>query len=309
VSRLLFTAGEALAVFLAEDRPEDAASRLAEATRFDRIVSGAEVNTAVGFVRAGHRARLVTRLGCDALGDAVDTQLADWGVDARITRDAERATGVLVRTVGGADRGEAVQLRRGAAIEGLTPDDIDAHWTPDADAVFVTGVTLVRSASAAAAVRRSVTLARASGALVVVDPNLRPSLAPASVFARELALLRGRLDVAIGDPAELALLSDTSAADAPATLLAAGARLVVTKLGADGVTATDGVRTVSAPAQAAPHELVDTVGAGDAFAAELIAAVLDGEALSDVLDRASTAAADVVRVRGDIPPLIRKAAL
>jgi 2-dehydro-3-deoxygluconokinase len=236
----------------------------------------------------------------------VDAQLAEWGVDARIARDAERATGVLVRTVGGADRGEAVQLRRGAAVEGLTPDDIDAHWTPAADAVFATGVTLVRSASAAAAVRRSVELGRASGALVVVDPNIRPALAADATFARELAPLRGQLDVAIGDPRELGLLSGTSPHEAPAALLASGARLVVTKLGADGVVATDGVKTVSAPAQAAADELVDTVGAGDAFAAELIAAVLDGDGLDEVLRRASTAAASVVRVRGDIPPLLGK---
>jgi len=304
VSRLLFTTGEALAVFLA-DGP---GTRLAEANRFDRIVSGAEVNTAVGFVRAGHQARLVTRVGKDALGDAVETQLTEWGVDAAMIRDAERPTGVLVRTVGGADRGEAMQLRRGAAIEGLTPDDIDAHWTSEVDAVFVTGVTVVRSASAAEAVRRSVELARASGALVVVDPNLRPSLAAASVFGRELATLRGRIDIAIGDAEELALLADTSAAEAPAALLASGARLVVTKLGAHGVVATDGARTLSAPAQATSGELVDTVGAGDAFAAELIASMLEGDGLADTLERASTAAAAVVRVRGDIPP-IRKATL
>lgn len=304
MSRTLFTAGEALAVFLADDGP---ASRLADATRFDRIVSGAEVNVAAGFVRAGHRARVVTRVGCDALGDAVENQLAGWGLDARVGRDPERATGVLVRTVGGTDRGEAVQLRRGAAIEGLGPDDVDAHWAPDTDVVFVTGITAVRSSSAAAAVRRTADLARAAGALVVVDPNLRPSLAPVSAFARELTYFRDRCDIALGDPDELALLSGTSTADAPAALLAAGARLVVTKLGADGVVATDGPHTVSAPAQATADVVVDTVGAGDAFAAELIAAVLDDEDLVDTLERASAAAAEVVRVRGDIPAFIQEA--
>ncbi|NYF16551.1 2-dehydro-3-deoxygluconokinase [Microbacterium sp. AK009] len=295
MTRLLLTVGEALAVFLAETAP------LASANRFERIVSGAEVNVAVGFVRAGHRSKLVTRVGSDALGDAVARQLTAWRVDLHASRDPDRPTGVLIRTTGGATRGEAMHLRHGAAAETLQPTDVDAVWSDEVDVVFVSGVTAVRSASAAAAVRRTVELARSTGALVVVDPNLRPALAPAEAFARELAPLRGQIDIAIGDATELALLAGTSEQRAVATLLEQGARLVVEKGGADGAIAYDGRQRLTEPAHRAGSDVVDSVGAGDAFAAALIAAVLEDAPLRHVLNRAAAAAARVVTIRGDLP--------
>lgn len=295
MSRLVFTVGEALAVFLAQgDGP------LASATGFDRIVSGAEANVAVGLIQEGHRARLVTRVGDDALGEAVTRELEGWSVDVHVTRDALRSTGTLVRTLGSSDRGEAVHLRRGAAAEGLSAADVDDAWTDDVDAVFVTGITMVRSTSARSASERAVALARETGALVVVDPNQRPALADRSVFAGALAGLRGRIDIAVGDPDELALLAGTSADDAVGALLSSGCGLVVTKLGAQGVAATDADgRRYRAPSAVQPGEVVDTIGAGDAFTAGLLAGLLQGDSTDAALARGSRRAAAVVRTRGD----------
>jgi sugar/nucleoside kinase (ribokinase family) len=296
VSRLVFTVGEALAVFLAEgDGP------LANTSRFDLIVTGAEVNMAAGLTQEGHRARIVTRVGDDPLGAAVSRQLEQWGVDARVQRDAARPTGILIRTVGGSDRGEAVHLRRGAAAEVLSADDVDAAWSDDAAAVFVTGITMVRSASAAGAAERAVARARSAGALVVVDPNLRPALADRSTFGVALAPLRGRVDIAVGDPEELALLAGVGVDDGVDALLAAGCRLVVTKLGAEGAMATDvHGRTSHVPSAVQPGEVIDTIGAGDAFTAGLLAGILDGESPEAALERGSRRAATVVRTRGDV---------
>lgn len=291
----LFTVGEALAVFLADD-PE-----LSTARRFERITSGAEVNVAAGFVAAGHRARLVSRVGDDALGIAVERDLRDWGVDVSLTRDVDRHTGVLVRTVGGSDRGNSLNLRCGAAIEGLHPDDVDHAWVDDIDAVFVSGTTAVRSPSAMAAIERMVEQATSAGSMVVVDPNIRPALATADNFARALSSLRGRIDVALGDRRELALLAGSGEPSAVDDLHEQGVRLVVEKRGADGVMAYDSRGEWSFPAIVARPDIVDTVGAGDAFAAGLMAAILEGEDVREALERGSRQAAVVVQSRGDVP--------
>jgi 2-dehydro-3-deoxygluconokinase len=293
---LVFTLGEALAVFLAHD-----GGPLASATRFDRIIAGAEANVAAGLVQEGHRARLVTRVGVDALGDAVARQLEEWNIDARVAQDAIRPTGTLIRTIGGTGRGEAVHLRRGAAAEGLSVADVDDAWSDDVAAVFVTGITMVRSASAAGAVERAVARAQSVGALVVVDPNLRPALADRSTFAAALAPLRGRIDIAVGDGDELALLAGVGIDDAVEALLASGCRLVVTKLGAEGATATDyHGRTYRVLSAVRPGEVVDTIGAGDAFTAGLLAGILEGCAPDSALERGSRRAAAVVGTRGDV---------
>lgn len=128
MSGLLFTVGEALYVFLAQG-----AGPLSQAGAFDRLVSGAEVNVAAGVVQAGHRARLVSRVGADPLGDAVVAQVLEWGIDARIAREAGAPTGVLIRTTGGAASGgrgpraapaEAVNMRVGAAAERISAADV-----------------------------------------------------------------------------------------------------------------------------------------------------------------------------------------
>ncbi|KRC62586.1 hypothetical protein ASE14_01790 [Agromyces sp. Root81] len=320
MTRRLFSVGEALAVFLADavDRTTgdvggaeahaDPPGRLAKATRFTRIVSGAEVNVAAGFVAAGHRATIVTRVGHDALGQAVADQLDGLRLDASVGFDT-RPTGVLVRTIGGVERGEAVHLRNGAAAEAISPADVDNAWTPYIDVVFVTGITAVRSASAAAAVQRAVELGRQSGALIAVDPNLRPALADRAAFAAALAPLRGCVDIAIGDVDELAVLagltpaSDVAVDTVVEALRAQGCRVVVVKRGPDGAVAIDDSGTATVGALVAAADVVDTVGAGDAFAAGFLAGMLESATLEQALKRATHAAAEVVLTRGDIPRL------
>lgn len=288
----LFTLGEVLAVMLADDGVP-----LAEASRFRRIVAGSESNVAAGFVRLGHRARMLAKVGRDPLGDAVAASLRGWGVDAVVTR-SERPTGTLVRGYG-TDLGvEAVHLRRDAAATELSVDEVDAAWTPGIGVVFVTGITCVRSPSARAAVERTVERARAEGALVVIDPNLRVSLGSVADYAEALSGIRTFADVALGDEAELALLSGTSPADAVASLMDAGCRVVVTKHGALGAVATDAHGSHEVASHAI--RIVDTVGAGDAFAAGFIAGFAEGASIPDALELASLVAARVVGTPGDV---------
>lgn len=299
VSSTLFTVGEVLSVMLAADgRP------LADARDFRRIAAGSESTVAAGLVRLGHRARLVTVVGQDALGDGVERMLSEWGVTASVNR-SDRPTGAIVRAPGLGGPSAAVHLRRESAATELSPTMIDAAWRDDIDAVFITGITAIRSPSARAAVRQTVERARSIGALVVVDPNVRLSLGTPQEFAVALDGIRG--DIAIGDPAELAALAQTDEHGAADALLASGYRLVVTKHGEHGATARDGSRTVSVPSRATVVR--DTVGAGDAFAAGLIAATLEGASIEDSLELASVVAAAVVGTLGDVEGFPERAAI
>ncbi len=291
----LFTLGEALAVFL----PQNNAS-MASATLYRRTVAGSETNVAVGVTRLGIPARLVTIVGNDALGDAVESTLREWGIDAVVGR-SERATGVLVRELAGGEPARAVHLRTASAATELAPAHVDSAWSGEAAAVFVTGITAVRSASARAAVVRAVELARSTDALVIADPNFRSSLGSRAQFSSALSAIRGRVDVAVGDEHELALLSGTSARDAVAALLDQGCRLVITKFGSDGAAATDGSLEYRVDSLAA--HVKDTVGAGDAFAAGLVVGLIEGASVPRTLELASAVAARVVESEGDIEGL------
>ncbi|WP_164479068.1 sugar kinase [Nakamurella antarctica] len=298
-SPLLFTVGEVLAVFLPTDsRTIDSASA------YRRTVAGSESNVAAATARLGNRARFVTAVGSDALGDAVENTLRECGIDVRAHR-VPQPTGVIVRDLARGGPCQSVHLRSGSAATSIGPEMIDEAWTSDVAAVFVTGITAVRSASARLAVERTVQLARSNGALVIVDPNLRLTLGTAADFTRALDCVRGNADIAIGDLAELALMAGSTEDAAVAALVNQGCRIVVTKLGAAGAVATDGALTHHTPSRAI--SVVDTVGAGDAFAAGFIAATLDGAGIRAALEWASAVAAPVVGASGDIEGLPTRA--
>jgi 2-dehydro-3-deoxygluconokinase len=291
--RSLLTVGEALAVFHVDD-----GLPLAEATRFRRTVAGAELNVASGFVRLGHRAGLVTAVGDDPLGQAVLDRVRASGVTAHVSKVAA-PTGVLIRDLARDPSFESVHLREGSAGTRITSAMVEAAWHKGIDVVYVTGITLVRSQSARDAALRLVSLARAGGALVVLDPNLRRRLAPEECFAQELAQLRGLVDVLVGDLKELALFAgvppDDDVADVCRRL---GAHVVVTKRGPLGSEATDG--RVRASQAAVPAAVVDTIGAGDAFTAGFLAGYLETQDLAAGLDLGARVAARVVATPGDL---------
>jgi 2-dehydro-3-deoxygluconokinase len=140
--------------------------------------------------------------------------------------------------------------------------------------------------------------ARAAGATVSFDINLRRRLWSEEEAAPVLRRLAGRSDVVLGDVAELEL----AAGDDPAAerLIDAGVSLVVTKLGAGGAHSVDrDGHAMDVPAFAVPH-VVDPVGAGDAFCAGFIAARLEQLDVETALLWGSGCAAACISVEGDV---------
>lgn len=297
------TAGEVLAAFIAEpDLP------LGSADRFRRTLAGAEFNTAVGMARLGVQVGFAGRVGDDALGAAVEARLQAEGVAATITVDRISPTGLLVRDCGPSAPVEVVYGRHGSAGSRLGAADFPVEEWGQARMVLVTGITAVLSESSAGAVDELVELAGRLGATLVIDPNVRRRLAAEGVFSAALAPHLGAAGIVLAGEDELAVLTGEADAEMAArALLNTGVGLVVGKRGAGGSWATDGrsiwrgdVRAVNA---------VDTVGAGDAFAAGFLSSVLDGQDVPAALARGARVAERVVRVWGDIEGLPTSAAM
>ena len=105
----------------------------------------------------------------------------------------------------------------------------------------------------------------------MVDPNVRPSIiGDADTYRRRLRRVLGRSDVVKVSEEDLAWLEpQRSAADAARMLLQAGPRVVLLTRGADGVQVVTGAGDVPVPAP--DVEVVDTIGAGDAFGGGFLA--------------------------------------
>jgi 2-dehydro-3-deoxygluconokinase len=265
-------------------------------------LAGAESNVAIGVRRLGVPATWVGHVGRDALGDLIVRELRAEDVDVRAARDPGRPTALLLAERRTASRRRIWYYRRDAAGAGLSPDDVErADWSR-AGVVHLTGITACLGPGPAAAAAAAAARARAAGAEISVDLNYRSALASEAGFAAAVRPLVAAADVVFATVAEASAVSHCTGAERDAErlaadLLTAGPAVVVIKLGRGGsLLAT---RDGTARQAALPTEVVDPVGAGDAFAAGFLAARLRGADPAACLRQAACVAAIAVATEGD----------
>jgi 2-dehydro-3-deoxygluconokinase len=281
---------------------------LRHAASLDLTIGGAESNLAIGLSRLGHRVSWIGRVGADEFGALICRTLAAEGIDCRAVVDPGAPTGLMVK----ARRTEAVTkvsyYRAGSAGSRLCPQDLDSDLIERARVVYLTGITPALSGSARDTVRYAAELARRAGALVCVALNYRQALWSPQVAGPELAGLVALADVVFAGEGEARLVVDADDAEGLGRGLAAlGPRQVLVTRGALGAVAVVDGEVLAAPAR--PVTAVDPVGAGDAFAAGYLSAMLDGMSAVDCLDRATVAGAFAVTVPGDWEGLPSRAEL
>jgi 2-dehydro-3-deoxygluconokinase len=300
------TFGEAMGLMLADD-----GLPLRRARRFHRTLAGAELNTAVGLARLGHRAAYAGRVGDDPFGEEVRATLLAEGVDAaglRIDRDAP--TGLLTRDRDGHRRIRVVYHRAGNAGSRLTPEDLAALPLAGARLLHVTGITPALSESARAATLAAVRAARDAGVTVSFDPNLRTKLWSREQAAPVLRELAASAQIVLTSEEEGAWLAATPGVEGIAAYFHEhGARIVVIKRGADGARVSEaGGDAIDVPALPV-GAVVDPVGAGDAFDAGFLSGWLDGLSPAEAARRGAACGAAVVQVAGDLEGLPTRAEL
>ncbi len=269
-------------------------------------VAGAESNVAVGVARLGHSVSWAGVLGADPHGEYIVRQLRAEGIGLRHRIDAARNTGVMFLEQRTADVTRAFYYRSGSAGSTLSPADLDRAFTAGARILHLTGITAALSADARKAVEYAAERAAAEGMEVSLDVNYRSKLWSREEARAVLTPLAGYASIVIASDDELGLVASAAAETADtddaesamaAELLERGVREVVVKRGAAGA----GVHTAGGrwEAPAVPVTSIDTVGAGDAFTAGYLSALLDGADVSGRLQRGALAGAFAVSTAGD----------
>ena len=254
-------------------------------------VGGSATNTAIAVRRVGLRARLIARVGADPLAASARSVLLAEGVDlGQMSVDPVEPTATNIVLV--TPDGERTMYAYRGANAALAPEHVSPTALDATHALHLSGYALLadpqRDAAEQAtveAVRRGVPVTldvpvaaaeRASGAILA----LLPTLAVTMVGETEARTLTGRRDTA----AAVADLADRT-----------GGRLAVKSGTAGSTIVADGVRT-HVPSMSVP--VVDTTGAGDAFAAGMIAGLVVGLDDEATLVMANTLGALAVTRRG-----------
>lgn len=230
----------------------------------------------------GEPARLVTRVGDDERGRQLVGDLESKGVEVRAVW-APEPTGAIAVLVG-PDGQRTMATQRGACV-GLSQDDLDDSWFRDAQLIHVPAYSLFVE-PLASATRAAIRLVREGGGMLAVDLSSAAGLR--AYGATRMAYVLARLSPEV-------LFATKGEAQTLAVPLESLAQVPVLKLGSAGCVVYG--RTIPAP----PAAVIDSTGAGDAFAAAFCVAWLHGATPIDAAERAVEAAADAVTVAGARP--------
>jgi len=292
--------GETMAMFVAEQ-----AGDLASVGAFTKRIAGADSNVAIGLARLGFGVRWLSRVGDDSLGRFVLASLRQEGLDcSHVEVDGSRPTGFQLK--GRCDDGSdpAVEyFRADSAASRLSTTLLDPALLR-ARHLHATGIPPALSASCRALSHALVDGMRAAGRSVSFDPNLRPSLWPdRATMIREINALAVKAHWVLPGLEEGRLLTGRhTPADIAAFYLDQGVEQVVIKLGDAGAYYHNG-REAGQVAPVAVAKVVDTVGAGDAFAVGVVSALLEGRPLADAVARGNWCGSRAVQSRGDMEGL------
>ncbi|MGW1895336.1 5-dehydro-2-deoxygluconokinase [Streptomyces sp. NPDC002004] len=267
---------------------------LAQVTTFGKFLGGSAANVAVAGARLGRRTAVVTRTGADAFGDYLHQALREFGVDDRwVTPVPDLPTPVTFCEVFPPDDFPLYFYRRPKAPDlEIRTDELDLAAVDSARIFWMTGTGLSEEPS------RTSTLAalrhRAASGTTVFDLDWRPMFwsdpAAARPFYTE-ALRHSTVAVGNVDEVEVATGERDPYAAARA-LLDAGVELAVVKQGPKGVLAVhrDGTTAEVAPL---PVNVLNGLGAGDAFGGALCHGLLAGWELERIMRYANAAGAIV----------------
>ncbi len=238
--------------------------------------AGAESNVAVGLRKLGIpgvEAVWVSRLGDDEAGRFVLGEL-QGRIMVRASGYAGERTGISYLNHHADGQRFKTYFRKGSAASRLTFADVEPHLR-DADILHVTGITPALSAICHDTVMSALEFANAEGIPVSFDLNYREQLWPpsdaAKVFERSAAY--AALFKLGHDEAETIWRKGWSAIEYARHFQQMNGGIVVVTRGMDGAVAFDGDNIIEHEGYAV--DVVDPVGAGDAFVAGLLGGILE----------------------------------
>src|SRR5690554_6425446 len=263
------------------------------AREFSVDIGGAESNVATHLAALGHEASWVSRVGDDALGRRLTTTIRDRGVDVSLVQvTADAPTGVYFK-----DPGVGVlYYRNGSAASTMDTSILDQIPLDDAELVHVSGITPALSPSCSALIDAFFDRLDHKRTLVSFDVNYRTGLWSVADAAPRLHRLAQRADIVFVGLDEAEALWGTTTPEEVRALLHAPDRLVIkdsdvgaTEYSPDGETFVAALKV----------EVLEAVGAGDAFAAGYLGAALDGRDATGRLTAGHQRAALVLRSMSD----------
>jgi 5-dehydro-2-deoxygluconokinase len=289
-------------------------SRLEDARSVAKYLGGSSANLAFGVARLGCRSAMISRVGNEQMGRFLTETLQQEGCDvSQVQVDPERLTGLVLLGLKDRDTFPLLFYRENCADMALDASAISEDFIAQCRALAITGTHLSTEGTRAAA-HKALHAARRHGTVTVLDIDYRPVLwgltsrgagenryVPDAGVTRQLQASLPLFDLLVGTEEEF-FIAGGVANDLIASLRAVRAlcpqATLVVKRGALGCCVIEG--DVPGDIDAAPTyrgervEVLNVLGAGDAFLSGLMASLLQGKDWADATRVANACGAIVV---------------
>jgi 2-dehydro-3-deoxygluconokinase len=269
--------------------------------QFEKTIGGAESNVAIALARLGHQVSWMSRLGNDEFGLFVRNFIRGEGVDtSQVLFDEDNPTAVFFKERQVMKEAKIYYYRKGSAASFMTPQDIDESVMSKAKFLHLTGITPALSPSCRETVYHAIQLAKRNNLTVVFDPNIRLKLWTKEQARDVLIDIASQCDIVMPGIEEGEILTGESTPEKiSACLLENGASVVVVKLGERGAyyaTPKKEEYIKGFPV----HQVVDTIGAGDGFAAGFLSGLIRGCSYAEAVKLGNRIGAYALTVTGDV---------
>jgi 2-dehydro-3-deoxygluconokinase len=259
-------------------------------------------NAIIAAARAGARCSYVTAVGDDSFGQSLLHLWHEVQVDrTHVAIDKIATTGIYFVTHG--VEGHAFSYRRaGSAASVMTLNASQRQAIASTKILYLSGISLAISPHAHSQCLEAMRIAKAAGAQISFDSNLRLKLWSLEEARTAMLPVIAQTDIflpSLDDVVALSGLSDPQAIVQWSHSL--GARSVVLKLGANGVLVSHLGQCTQIPAHKVKAR--DATGAGDCFAGNLLARLCTGDSMLQAARYANAAAALAVQGFGAVAPL------
>lgn len=291
------TIGESMVLFTPQ-------SSLKYSQNFSRSIGGAESNVAIGLSRLGHDVGWISKVGNDEFGKAITSFIRGEGVNVdNLFIDDEANTGIYFKEILRGNNVNVQYYRKNSAASKMEPSNLNEGYIAKATYLHITGITPALSESCYQTILEAINIAKNNHVTVVFDPNLRKKLWDEKKAKEVLTEIALQSDIFLPGVNEAAFLMNK---ENPKEIIEyfrnQAIPLTILKHGKHGSYYSTEDDVVHVPGEKVA-DVVDPVGAGDAFTAGLLSGLLDNLSIHDAVSRGNLLGAFAVQTLGDIEGL------
>ena len=290
-------AGEAMGLFIAEDYGD-----FEDIEHFSKGIAGAEINVAIGLSRLGFDVSYVSKLGQEPFGYYIKNHLEKENIDtSHVLMDPVYRTGLQMKNKVKDDDPKVAYYRKGSAFSTLSKEDVESIDFSKIKLFHMTGIPLALTPKTREMVFYLAEKAKEHNCLITFDPNLRPSLwEDEETMIEVLNKAAGYANIVMPGIEEGVLLTGKDTAEEMADFyLAKGVDAVIIKDGSKGAYLKEKDKEMQLVEGFTVERVIDTVGAGDGFAAGVISGTLDGLSIEEAVRRGNAIGSLQVQHKSD----------